>query len=266
MIQLKNVSKIYGHDIEHATTLLSEPLSQSDIFKRTNCFVALKNINLTIRGGDIFCIMGLSGSGKSTLLRHINRLIEPTTGEVWYQDMNVSEMSESELNQFRQNKVAMVFQHFGLLPYLTVLDNVAYGLRVKGLSKAARYEKAKFWINEMGLSEFELHYPNQLSGGMKQRVGLARALAVDADTLLMDEPFSALDPLTRLKSQDLLLHIQSKFQKTIVFITHDVREAMRVSNQTALLHEGSLMQVGDVNQFKNNPANQYVEDFMSVIE
>ena len=265
-IRFEHVSKIYGKEkaCRKALAMLRQDAPSEDIFQATGCQVGLRRISLTIPGGGIFCIMGLSGSGKSTLVRHINRLIEPSCGEIWVGGTNVTALSETALRNFRQQKVSMVFQHFGLLPHLTVLQNAEYALRVRGLPMAAQHEQARYWLNEVGLSGHEESYPDALSGGMRQRVGLARALAADTDILLMDEPFSALDPLIRAKLQEQLLDLQQRLGKTIVFITHDVGEALKLGSQMAILNAGALVHSGTPQQLLEAPADDYVAEFMTV--
>ncbi|AKD39208.1 histidine ABC transporter ATP-binding protein [Pasteurella multocida subsp. multocida OH4807] len=261
-IIFKNINKIYGKACHQALSLLKDNASNAEIFQATGCQIGLRNINLQIHGNGIFCIIGLSGSGKSTLVRHINRLIEPSSGEVWVCDTNVTALNPHALRQFRQQRVSMVFQHFGLLPHLTVRQNVAYALKVRGIAEKARQQQADYWLNEVGLAGYENAYPAQLSGGMRQRVGLARALTADTDIVLMDEAFSALDPLIRIKLQDLVLDLQQRLNKCIVFITHDIDEAIKMGNQIAILNEGELVQVGTPQQLRYHPANDYVAEFM----
>ena len=238
--------------------------SKQHILEKTGQSIGVFDAHFDIQAGEIFVVMGLSGSGKSTLVRHINRLIEPSCGEIWVGDTNVTALSETALRDFRQQKVSMVFQHFGLLPHLTVLQNAEYALRVRGLPMAAQHEQARYWLNEVGLSGHEESYPDALSGGMRQRVGLARALAADTDILLMDEPFSALDPLIRAKLQEQLLDLQQRLGKTIVFITHDVGEALKLGSQMAILNAGALVQSGTPQQLLEAPADDYVAEFMTV--
>lgn len=263
-LSFRNISKVYGPDPKAALSLLHEGVSSAEIFNRTGCQVGLRAIDLDIAEGGIFCIIGLSGSGKSTLVRHVNRLIEPSEGEIWACDVNVTALDTNALRQFRQTRVSMVFQHFGLLPHLTVLENACYGLRVKGLPRRIQHEQAAHWLNEMGLGDQLDSYPDQLSGGMRQRVGLARALAADTDIILMDEAFSALDPLIRIRLQDTVLELQQCLNKTILFITHDIDEAMKMGNRIAILNAGELVQTGTPDELMNNPANAYVAEFMSV--
>src|SRR5690606_26741476 len=212
--------------------------------------------------GSIYVIMGLSGSGKSTLIRHFNRLIEPSAGQILVDGVDVVSLGKRELETFRQKKMSMVFQRFGLFPHRSVLDNAAYGLTVQGVPRAEREQRACHWLEQVGLAGFEAQYPHQLSGGMQQRVGLARALATDAEILLMDEAFSALDPLIRREMQDHLLQLQAKLNKTIVFITHDLDEALRLGNRIAILKDGELVQEGTPEDILLNPANDYVQAFL----
>lgn len=274
-IRLANISKIYDASPSQAKkvlAMLAEGVDSTDIRQKTGYSVGLYDINLTIESGEMHCIMGLSGSGKSTLVRHINRLIDPSTGEIWVDNpvqmgsepINILTLSDKPLQKFRQHNVSMVFQHFGLVPHLTVIQNVAYGLRVKGIKKAKRHEIARHWLNEVGLDGLGQRYPDELSGGMQQRVGLARALAVDTPIMLMDEAFSALDPLIRNQLQDQLLELQEKLHKTIVFITHDIDEAIKVGQRISILNKGRLVQTGTPEQLRNNPVNDYVAQFMHV--
>ena len=263
-IRLENINKVFGKRHAKAMTLLEQGSSNEEITSETDCHVALRDINLHIPSNGIYCIMGLSGSGKSTLLRHINRLIDPDSGTVWVEDVDVTALSIPDLQKFRQKRIAMVFQHFGLLPHFTVLQNAEFALRVRGVPKQERAEQARYWLNEVELSGYESHYYDELSGGMRQRVGLARALAAGTDILLMDEPFSALDPLIRRKLQTLLLDLQDRLNKTIVFITHDVEEARILGGTVALLNQGHLVQNGSLDELAAHPADDYVASFMSV--
>jgi glycine betaine/proline transport system ATP-binding protein len=224
--------------------------------------VGLWDINLEIEKGQIFVIMGLSGSGKSTLVRHLNRLIDPTEGAIYVGGIDVMNLSQMELEEFRRHRMSMVFQRFGLLPHRTVLENVAFGLSIQKIAKAEREEKAREWLRSVGLDGYEDQYPLQLSGGQQQRVGLARALCTDPKILLMDEPFSSLDRLIRSGMQDLLVELQDKLHKTIVFITHDLDEALRLGHQIAILKDGVLSQVGRPEEILRNPADDYVEAFV----
>ena len=224
--------------------------------------LGLRDINLEIEKGQIFVIMGLSGSGKSTLVRHLNRLIDPTEGAIYVGGIDVMNLSQMELEEFRRHRMSMVFQRFGLLPHRTVLENVAFGLSIQKIAKAEREEKAQEWLRSVGLDGYEDQYPSQLSGGQQQRVGLARALCTDPEILLMDEPFSSLDRLIRSGMQDLLVELQDKLHKTIVFITHDLDEALRLGHQIAILKDGVLSQVGRPEEILRNPADDYVEAFV----
>jgi glycine betaine/proline transport system ATP-binding protein len=222
-------------------------------------------INISMPAGGIMVVMGLSGSGKSTLIRHINRLIDPTAGEVLYDGVDVCRMNENDLREFRRHKTARVFQKFALLPHRTVLENTVYGLEIQGVAQAEREKRAKQWIARVGLAGFENHYPNQLSGGMQQRVGLARALTNDADILLMDEAYSALDPLIRVDMQTVLLDLQKELKKTVVFITHDLDEALRLGDKIAILRDGMVVQQGTGQEIVLNPADEYITAFVKEV-
>ena len=293
-IQLENISKIYNANssqAQSALALLAEGMDSIAVKEQTGYSVGLYDINLDIKAGELHCIMGLSGSGKSTLIRHINRLIDPTSGKIWVDTsinaknkgnaqspiaeegssqtaantnsaINILELNDKELQHYRQQTVSMVFQHFGLVPHMTVMQNVAYGLRVRKMSVSERHEVARHWLNEVGLPNLEHSYPDELSGGMQQRVGLARALATDNPILLMDEAFSALDPLIRAQLQDQLLELQARLNKTIVFITHDIDEAVKVGQRISILNGGRLVQTGTPNELRQNPADDYVAQFM----
>jgi glycine betaine/proline transport system ATP-binding protein len=224
--------------------------------------LGLNNINISIPAGKIQVVMGLSGSGKSTLIRHINRLIEPTSGSIIINGRDILEMSELELRGFRRSHTAMVFQRFALLPHRTVIDNVMFGLEVRGVDKVKSRDIAMRWIDRVGLAGFEQRYPNELSGGMQQRVGLARALSNDASILLMDEAYSALDPLIRTDMQTMLLELQAELKKTIVFITHDLDEALRLGDRIVILRDGSIIQQGDSQDILLRPADDYIERFV----
>lgn len=261
-IEIKNLSIIFGHDKSKARKLIMEGKNKSEILKSTGCTVAVRNANLEIREGEVFVVMGLSGSGKSTLLRCINRLNEPTLGEVYINGENITRKSDKELQQLRRSELAMVFQHFGLLPHRTVLSNTAFGLELQGVPKVEREKKALRTVGLVGLKGYENQRVNELSGGMQQRVGLARALANDASVLLMDEAFSALDPLIREQMQDELLQLQASMQKTIVFITHDLHEAIKLGDRIAIMKDGEVVQVGTPEEILTEPANDYVERFV----
>ena len=261
-IEVKNIYKIFGPHPAKWLEAARSDISKEDLLKRSRHTLGLRDISLSVEEGSIYVIMGLSGSGKSTLIRHFNRLIEPTAGQIVVDGVDVVSLGKRELEQFRQKTVSMVFQRFGLFPHRTVLENAAYGLAVQGVARAQREDKARYWLDQVGLKEFEEQYPDQLSGGMQQRVGLARALATDAEILLMDEAFSALDPLIRREMQDQLLQLQLKLNKTIVFITHDLDEALRLGNRIAVLKDGELIQEGTPEDILLNPATDYVQAFL----
>ena len=261
-IVVKNVFKIFGNRSKEALELIRQNQSKDQVLAQTGCVVGVNDLSLSIGSGEIFVIMGLSGSGKSTLVRHFNRLIDPTSGEILVDGEDILQYDLQALREFRRHKISMVFQSFGLLPHKTVLANVAYGLTVRGESKALCQERALHWITTVGLKGYENKYPHQLSGGMRQRVGLARALAADTDIILMDEAFSALDPLIRAEMQDQLLELQASLHKTIVFITHDLDEAVRIGNRIAILKDGRLIQVGTPKEILHSPADDYVDRFV----
>jgi glycine betaine/proline transport system ATP-binding protein len=261
-ICMRGVTKIFGDDPQGALALLQQGKSKADVQAETNHVVGLDNVSLDIARGQIFVVMGLSGSGKSTLIRHVNRLIDPTAGEIVVDGTDVLKMSLPELRTYRRNTVAMVFQKFGLLPHRSVIDNVAYGLEVKGVPRAERLERAAKWIETVGLSGYEQSRPRQLSGGQQQRVGLARALALDTDIILMDEAFSALDPLIRSGMQDQLIELQKSLGKTILFITHDFDEALKIGDRIAVLKDGAVQQEGKPEDIVLKPANEHIEEFV----
>lgn len=260
-ICIRNLYKIFGAHAADYIEHVRQGLTKAELNARYSLVLGLKNINLDIPAGGIFVIMGLSGSGKSTLIRHINRLIDPTAGDILVDGVNIMKMNAAELREYRRRKTAMVFQKFGLLPHRTVLDNAVYGLEVQGLPRARQVEAAMFWIERVGLKGFEVRYPHQLSGGMQQRVGLARALTNDAPILLMDEAFSALDPLIRVDMQSVLLGLQREIRKTIVFITHDLDEALRLGDRIAILGDGEVIQEGTSQDIILKPQNEYISKF-----
>jgi glycine betaine/proline transport system ATP-binding protein len=262
LIRIKNLYKIFGKDEKKVLEQVKAGKSKDAILAETGHTVGLSNINLDVYPGEIFVIMGLSGSGKSTLIRHFNRLIEPTAGEIELAGSDVMQLSSKDLQDFRRNKMSMVFQRFGLMPHRTVLQNIGYGLQVQGVKKAEIKQKATQWLETVGLDGYANQYPGQLSGGQQQRVGLARALCTDADILLMDEAFSALDPLIRSEMQDQLIELQEKLHKTIVFITHDLDEALRLGDRIAILRDGVLVQQGTPVDILLNPVDDYVEAFV----
>ena len=261
-IEVRNVFKVFGNREKDVLALIREGRSKDEILASTGCVIGINDLSLSIRAGEVFVIMGLSGSGKSTLVRHLNRLIDPTSGQILVDGENILEYDMPALRQFRRHKISMVFQNFGLLPHRNVQENVAYGLKVRGETQAQCDERARHWISVVGLAGYEQAFIHQLSGGMRQRVGLARALATDTDIILMDEAFSALDPLIRAEMQDQLLELQRTLQKTIVFITHDLDEALRIGNRIAILKDGQLVQVGTPQDILLTPADEYVDRFV----
>ena len=265
-ITVKDVTKIFGKSPKQATKLLDQGKSKSEILKETGNTVGVNRASFDVYPGEIFVIMGLSGSGKSTLVRLLNRLIEPTSGQVLIDDEDIVRMKPEQLRDVRRKKLSMVFQRFALFPHKTVLENTEYGLEVQNISKEKRSVKAQESLELVGLKGYEKSYPSELSGGMQQRVGLARALANDPDVLLMDEAFSALDPLIRKDMQDELLELQESMEKTIVFITHDLDEALRIGDRIALMKDGSIVQIGTPEEIMTNPANDYVERFVEDVD
>ena len=265
-IEIKNLSILFGPEKSKAKKMIKQGKSKQEILKETGCTVAVRNANLEIKEGEMFVIMGLSGSGKSTLVRCINRLNEPSMGEIWLSGRNITSLSDKELLQIRRKEMAMVFQHFGLLPHRTVLSNIAFGLELQGVSKEEREQKAHESIAIVGLKGYENQRVDELSGGMQQRVGLARALANNPEVLLMDEAFSALDPLIREQMQDELLDLQEKMKRTIVFITHDLDEAIKLGDRIAIMKDGEVVQVGTPEEILTDPANDYVTRFTESVD
>ncbi len=264
-IHVSGLYKVFGSNESSVMPLVHDGITKRDLLDSQGHVLGLRDINLSIAPRRIQVLMGLSGSGKSTLVRHINRLIDPTEGEVRIDGEDVLALDSAALQKLRRYKVSMVFQRFALFPHRTVLENVAYGLTIQGVEKAARAQRAERWVARVGLSGYEDSYPHHLSGGMQQRVGLARALATDADILLMDEAFSALDPLIREEMQALLLDLQQELHKTILFVTHDLEEAITVGDRIAILREGEIVQNGDPQEIVLRPANDYIADFTKSI-
>ena len=261
-IEINNVYKIFGNNPKSIIPMVKDGASKEDILEKTGHTVGLDNVSLKIEEGETFVCMGLSGSGKSTLIRHLNRLIDPTEGEILVEGTNVLSLNQEKLIEFRRHKMSMVFQRFGLFPHKTVLQNVGYGLEMQGIKDEDRVKVSMEKIESVGLSGFEHQYPSQLSGGMQQRVGLARALATNTDIMLMDEAFSALDPLIRSDMQKQLLDLQAELKKTIVFITHDLDESLRLGDHIGILNAGKLVQVGTPEDIVMNPADEYVKAFV----
>ncbi len=261
-IDIRNLYKIFGKNPKACVDLVRKGMTKAELGKDHSHILGLNDINISIPAGKIQVVMGLSGSGKSTLIRHINRLIEPTSGSILVNGRNVLEMNETELRDFRRQNTAMVFQRFALLPHRSVIDNVTFGLEVRGVDRAKARDTGMRWIERVGLTGFETRYPDELSGGMQQRVGLARALSNDAPILLMDEAYSALDPLIRTDMQTMLLDLQKELNKTIVFITHDLDEALRLGDRIVILRDGSIIQQGDAQDILLRPADDYIERFV----
>ena len=261
-IQIKNLYKIFGKNPKSALEKVKDGVNKDELLEKYNHVLGLKDISLDIKEKSIQVVMGLSGSGKSTLIRHINRLIEPTDGSVVVDGDNVLKMNDESLRNFRRTKTAMVFQRFALLPHKTVLENTMFGLHIQNIDEKEANTRARRWIDRVGLSGYEEKYPQHLSGGMQQRVGLARALTNDGEILLMDEAFSALDPLIRKDMQDILLELQDELHKTVVFITHDLDEALKIGDRIAILKDGIMDQEGIPADILLSPKTQYVKDFV----
>lgn len=266
IISIKNVYKLYGNNRSEAVSMLDSGADKDSVYRKTGVTAALSDINLDIKRGEIFVVIGLSGSGKSTLLRCLNRLHRPTCGSISFEGAELGSMNKTELLALRRNKISMVFQSFGLMDHRDVLGNVAYGLEVRGMPKAEREKKAMELIAMVGLNGWENKSCDQLSGGMRQRVGIARALANDPEVLLMDEPFSALDPLVRRDMQFELLSLQRKLKKTVVFVTHDIDEAFKLGDTVAIMRDGKIVQVGTPEQMSANPADDYVREFIGAAD
>ena len=265
-LKVEDLTLIFGKRKKEALAMLDKGASKEDILKETECTIGVNKANFEVYEGEVFVVMGLSGSGKSTLLRCLNRLIEPTAGKVFFKDRDITRANHAELLKTRRNEMSMVFQSFGLLPHRTVLDNATFGLELRGDSKEKREEVGMRVLETVGLKGYELQYPGQMSGGMQQRIGLARALANDTDVLLMDEAFSALDPLIKSDMQDELLLIQDKLHKTIVFITHDLDEAIKIGDRIAIMKDGVIEQIGTAEEILANPASDYIEAFTEKVD
>ncbi len=264
-LDVQGLWKIFGASADKVVGTPDAELSRADLKEKTGCVVGVKDVSFAVAPGEVFVVMGLSGSGKSTLVRCLTRLIEPTAGSVEINGHNITSASETELRDLRRNHVSMVFQHFGLLPHRQVLDNVAYGLEIRGTPKKERRAKAHEIVELVGLSGYETSYPDQLSGGMQQRVGLARALAGDPSMMLFDEPFSALDPLIRRDMQNEVIRLHHDLQKTMVFITHDLQEALKLGDRIVILRDGEVVQIGRPDEVVGAPADDYVRDFVSEV-
>ncbi|MCT4404634.1 glycine betaine/L-proline ABC transporter ATP-binding protein [Leuconostoc falkenbergense] len=265
-VEIKHLTKIFGKRPKAALKMVKQNKSKNEIVEKTGSTVGVYDINMSIEEGEIFVIMGLSGSGKSTLIRLLNRLIEPTDGQLFIDGQEITNLTKKQMLSIRRKKMSMVFQNFGLFPHRTLLENTEFGLEIQGVPKAQRRQRAEQALDNAQLLSFKDQYPNQLSGGMQQRVGLARALTNDPDILLMDEAFSALDPLVRGQMQDELLDLQANVQKTIIFITHDLNEALRIGDHIAIMKDGQLQQVGTGEEILTNPANDYVKTFVGDVD
>ena len=265
-VQVKHLTKIFGKKTKPALEMIRANKSKTEILEKTGATVGVYDVNFEVEEGEIFVIMGLSGSGKSTLIRLLNRLIEPTSGNIYIDGQDISSLDKEGLREVRRNKMSMVFQNFGLFPHRTILENTEYGLEIRGVPKEERQAKAEKALENSSLIAFKDQLPSQLSGGMQQRVGLARALANDPEILLMDEAFSALDPLIRREMQDELLDLQENVKKTIIFITHDLNEALRIGDRIALMKDGQIMQIGTGEEILTNPANEYVRTFVEDVD
>lgn len=266
VIDLSGVWKIFGSRQDEAMAAIQKDgLSKAEVLEKFNCVVGVADATFKVKRGEIFCIMGLSGSGKSTLVRHVNRLLTPTSGQVFVSGVDIMSLDDAELLKVRNENIAMVFQNFGLLPHRSVRDNVAMPLEIRGLSQNARWKAAEEALALVELSEWKDKFAHELSGGMQQRVGLARAIAADADVLLMDEPFSALDPLIRRQLQDEFMRLAGKMEKTTLFITHDLEEAVRIGDRIAIMKDGIIVQTGTPEEIIMNPVDEYVMDFVAGI-
>lgn len=265
-IKVNNLTKVYGRRPRQAVNYLEEGKTKAEILELTGMTVGVSQANFEVKPGEIFVIMGLSGSGKSTLVRMLNRLVEPTVGEIFLDGKDIAKMNREDLRNVRRKKMSMVFQNFALLPHKTILQNAEFGLEIQGVGKEDREEKARTALELVGLKEYVDMYPDELSGGMQQRVGLARALANDPDILLMDEAFSALDPLIRKDMQDELMELHQSLNKTIIFITHDLNEALRIGDRIALMKDGAIVQIGTAEEILMNPADSYVEKFVEDVD
>ena len=265
-VKVNHLTKIFGKKTKPALEMIRANKSKTEILEKTGATVDVYDVNFEVEEGEIFVIMGLSGSGKSTLIRLLNRLIEPTSGNIYIDGQDISSLDKEGLREVRRNKMSMVFQNFGLFPHRTILENTEYGLEIRGVPKEERQAKAEKALENSSLIAFKDQLPSQLSGGMQQRVGLARALANDPEILLMDEAFSALDPLIRREMQDELLDLQENVKKTIIFITHDLNEALRIGDRIALMKDGQIMQIGTGEEILTNPANEYVRTFVEDVD
>tara|TARA_B100000029_G_scaffold495825_1_gene561278 strand:+ start:752 stop:1816 length:1065 start_codon:yes stop_codon:yes gene_type:complete len=265
-IQIKNVWKVFGNTSKEALDAIqNRKISKTEALEKYNSVIGVSDVSFNVKSGEIFCVMGLSGSGKSTLVRHINRLLEPTSGQILVDDHDVMQLNKKDLQEFRNKRIGMVFQNFALMPHRSVIDNIAMPLEIRGINKNQRYEQANKILNIVELQGWGNKYAHELSGGMQQRVGLARALAADPEVLLMDEPFSALDPLIRRQLQIEFINLSKQMKKTTVFITHDLDEAVKVGHRIAIMRDGMVIQIGTPEEIVMNPSDSYVADFVKGI-
>ena len=265
-VEVKHLTKIFGRHVGRAKEMINEGKSKDEILAKTNSVVGVHDANFDVNENEIFVIMGLSGSGKSTLIRMLNRLYEPTDGEILLDGESITKFDKKELREFRRKKMSMVFQNFALFPNRTIIENTAYGLEIQGVDKETRHKKAHECLELVGLHGYDDRYPNELSGGQQQRVGLARGLANDPEILLMDEAFSALDPLNRKEMQDELLDLQSHLKKTIIFISHDLNESLRIGDRIMIMRDGEIVQIGSPEDILQHPKNEYVEKFIEGVD
>lgn len=266
LVRVEGLTKVFGRHHKRAAELFRAGKTREEVYKATQCSIGVHNVSFTIRRGELFVVMGLSGSGKSTLIRTINRLIEPSDGKIFIDDTEVTALSRRQLRDLRRRRIGMVFQQFALYPHLTVLDNAAYALKIAGVPREARRARAREVLALVGLADYAEHFPDQLSGGMRQRVGIARALAADPEIIIMDEALSALDPLIRREMQNEIRALQKKLGKTVIFITHDLDEAIRLADRVLIMKDGEIAQLGTMEEILSRPANAYVEKFVNAAD
>ena len=266
LVRVEGLTKVFGRHHKRAAELFRAGTTREEVYKATQCSIGVHNVSFTIRRGELFVVMGLSGSGKSTLIRTINRLIEPSDGKIFIDGTEVTALNKKQLRELRRRRIGMVFQQFALYPHLTVLDNAAYALKIAGVPREARRARAREVLALVGLADYAEHFPDQLSGGMRQRVGIARALAADPEIIIMDEALSALDPLIRREMQNEIRALQKKLGKTVIFITHDLDEAIRLADRVLIMKDGEIAQLGTMEEILSRPANAYVEKFVNAAD
>ncbi len=266
LVRVEGLTKVFGRHHKRAAELFRAGKTREEVYKATQCSIGVHNVSFTIRRGELFVVMGLSGSGKSTLIRTINRLIEPSDGKIFIDGTEVTALNKKQLRELRRRRIGMVFQQFALYPHLTVLDNAAYALKIAGVPREARRTRAREVLALVGLADYAEHFPDQLSGGMRQRVGIARALAADPEIIIMDEALSALDPLIRREMQNEIRALQKKLGKTVIFITHDLDEAIRLADRVLIMKDGEIAQLGTMEEILSRPANAYVEKFVNAAD